>query len=68
MSRTHHHRTNRHAHCGYDYGARFKVNKGYGGGYGSDSRDAAHREMRAESKSIIASELNLSAGDIRPSI
>jgi hypothetical protein len=58
MSRTHHHRTQRNTHCGHDYGGKFNVNKCYGAGYGSYSRQLAHREMRADSKVIIALELN----------
>jgi len=62
MSRTNHHRTQRHNHCGYDYGGKYKHNKGYGGGYGSDGRNAAHREMRADSKVIIRSEIEEAKG------
>lgn len=57
MSRTKHHRAQKNAHNGHDYGARFRCNKTYGAGYGPYSRWLAHREMRADSKVIIRNEL-----------
>ncbi len=57
MSRTAHHRSQRATHCGYDYGGKYRCNRGYGGGYGRHGRNVAHREMRADAKIIIKNEL-----------
>ena len=51
MSRTKHHGNK--SHIGHDYGGRFNCNKGYGAGYGKDSRKAAHVEMRQDAKRAI---------------
>lgn len=53
MSNTHHHKNQKQSHCGYDYGGRYTHNKHYGGGYGVDGRDAADKERRQLSKTLI---------------
>ena len=58
MSNTFHHRNQRKNRKGYDYGGKYKHNKHYGGGYGTDGRDAADSERRAQSKTIIAEALD----------
>lgn len=58
MSRTRHHRNQKAAHCGYDYGGKYKNNKGYGGGYGVEGRNAADTERRVEGKKIVRNEID----------
>ena len=58
MSRTSHHRSQKHAHNGHDYGARYRCNRMYGAGYGAYSRSLAHAEMRNDSKVIIKMEID----------
>jgi len=52
MSRTNHHRDQRDNKCSSDFGSKYKVNKYYGGGSGRVPKDAAHRQMRCEGKSL----------------
>ena len=53
MSRTNHHRNQKSNHEGYDYGGKYKHNRHQGGGYGTEGRDAADKERREESKSLV---------------
>lgn len=57
MSRTRHHRNQKHQHNGFDYGGKYNCNKNYAQGYGTDGRDLADSERRRESKQIIRDEL-----------
>lgn len=50
MSRTKHHRAQKYVKSGRDFGARYKHNKGYGGGTGRLAKDAAHCELRRKDK------------------
>jgi hypothetical protein len=52
MSGTIHHRSQRHAKCGLDFGAKFKHNKHYGGSHGPFAKKMAHKELRAEDRKI----------------
>jgi len=53
VSRTRHHRSKKHQKCGVDFGARYKCNKGYGGGCGPDAKNAADSDRRIEAKHKI---------------
>jgi hypothetical protein len=57
MSRTKHHKTQKHCKCGWDFGARYNHNKGYGGGTGPQAKDAADIERRIEDKKTVQDEL-----------
>ena len=57
MSRTIHHKSQKHRRCGFDYGGKYKFDKNYSGGYGSFSRKMAHKELRIEDKSTVRKEL-----------
>ena len=58
MSRTKHHRAQKHCHNGDDWGARYKCDKGYCGGTGKTPKQLAKTERRVEGKNIILKELN----------
>jgi len=55
MSRTGHHKNQKHQHDEFDYGGKYKNNKHYGGGYGVDGRDAADKERRETGKELCES-------------
>ncbi|MCP5007442.1 MAG: hypothetical protein GY941_26420 [Planctomycetes bacterium] len=57
MSRTKHHRNQKRRRCGLDFGARYKSNKGYGGGYGPQAKNAADIDRRQEDKRVVREEL-----------
>ena len=57
MSRTKHHRNQKHARLGLDYGARYKYNQHYGGGYGPPAKHGAKRERRRDGKLLINQEM-----------
>lgn len=57
MSRTKHHCNQKHARLGLDYGARYKHNRHYGGGYGPSAKHAADRERRRHGKLLIKQEM-----------
>ena len=44
--------------AGYDFGAKYKCDKGYGAGTGKTPKDLADSERRNQSKKIIKQELN----------
>lgn len=58
MSRTRHHRNQKNAHLGHDYGSRYRCNKLYGQSYGKDGRDRANSERRIDDKSEVQSGLD----------
>jgi len=53
MSRTKHHRSQKHRHNGHDYGGRYKADKQYGCSYGVEGRDLADKERREAGNRII---------------
>jgi len=57
MSRTIHHRSQKHAKRGLDYGAKYKCDKGYCVGSGSYPKKLAAKERRIESKELIQNQL-----------
>lgn len=57
MSRTKHHKGQKHRRYGLDYGAKYNSNKGYGGGYGPKAKDAADSDRRQEDKRVVREEL-----------
>lgn len=57
MSRTKHHRHQKHNKWGYDFGARYNCDKCFHNGTGFFSKLLANRERRNESKRIILSEV-----------
>lgn len=57
MSRTKHHRNQRNNKDGWDFGARYKCNKTYGGGTGPQAKNNADRERRMDSKKIVCDEV-----------
>ena len=59
MSRTTHHRNQKHSHCGYDYGSKYKCNKNYAQSYGVDGRNRADSERRQQDKKVVADELSI---------
>ena len=58
MSRTKHHRHQKHTHMGYDYGSRHNCNRHYGGGYGWYARILLHKELRQEDKEVVRNAIN----------
>lgn len=48
MSRTKHHKMQKHQHVGHDYGSRANCNKTYNNSYGTFGRKRLHKELRAE--------------------
>lgn len=54
MSRSRH---NKHQHNGEDWGAKYKCNKGYGGGVGEFPKQSARKERRENSKKVVEQEL-----------
>ncbi len=59
MSRTKHHRNQKHQHNGQEFGSRYKCNRLYCQSYGKDGRDLADTERRNDSKRIINEELEM---------
>ncbi len=57
MSRTRHHKNQKHQHNGHEYGSKLKCNKHYGNSYGVDGRDLGDSERRNEERHIIIEEL-----------
>ncbi len=52
MSRTRHHRSQKDAKIGCDFGYRYRCNKLYGVGTGSIAKDKAGSERRADSRDL----------------
>jgi hypothetical protein len=50
MSRTSHHKGQKHNKQGLDFCGKYKVNRLHGGGYGREPKDCAHKEMRNDAK------------------
>lgn len=50
MSRTKHHRGQKHQKAGLDFTGKYRNNKLHGGGYGRVAKDAAHVELRQKDK------------------
>lgn len=59
MSRTKHHRTQKHCHDGEDWGAKYKCDKGYCGGTGKIPKQLANAERRNEDKKTVSNEIAL---------
>ena len=50
MSRTKHHRGQKHQKVGLNFGGKYNHNKFFDGGYGRVAKDAAHIELRQKDK------------------
>ena len=58
MSRTKHHRSQKHAKCGQDFGAKYQCDKGYSAGTGAIPKELANTERRIDGIKIVRDEIS----------